>query len=71
MDARTVTPEMMLLTALEDVRSGERTEGKMLIMFIDPGDPFKMHYYNSGMRVDECASICDFGNALFKKELGL
>ena len=72
LDSREASPEHILRTALEDVRQGVREEEKMLILFLDdtPGK-FAIRYYQSGMRKDECASLCNTGNALFLKELGL
>ena len=72
MDARQTTPEHMLRSALEDIRNGERLEGKMVILFLDdkPGT-FGIYYYQAGMRLDECAFVCDAGKSLFMKKLGL
>lgn len=72
MDARQTTPEHMLRSALEDIRKGERPEKKMVILFLDdePGN-FGLYYYQAGMRLDECAFLCDAGKSLFMKGLGL
>ena len=66
------TSEHILRTALEDVRQGKRPEQKMLILFLDDSSStFGIEYYQSGMRLTQCALLCDLGNALFKKGLGL
>ena len=72
LDSRGTTPEHILRLALEDIRQGKRAEQKMVVLFLDdsPGH-FGIEYYQSGMRLDQCAMLCDLGNSLFKRKLGI
>lgn len=66
-DARLWAPEQMLMEALHEIRSGNRTERKaVLLMLDDSGDEYHITFYQAGMLMREAVLLCEMGKDLFK-----
>lgn len=67
-DARMWDAEMMLQSALQEVREGQRSAKKALILWLeDDDDSYMVGFTQCGMTIVECILLCEMGKDRLKQ----
>jgi len=68
-DARHWDAEQMLQDALHEVRSGQRSPKKAMILWLDDSDTYQVGFSQCGMTTYECILLCEIGKDRLKQEM--
>lgn len=71
-DGRLWAAEDALRDAIVQIQQGKRDpKDKVLILFLNDRDGnYDVDYVQAGLRASGCANLCNFGNSLFKRDVG-
>lgn len=72
-NAKLTTPEQLLETALEEIRSGGQLSkvNKMIILHLDDTDcAYHVGFLQAGMLLTECNNLCDYAKTIIKGIMG-
>ena len=68
-----MTPEQTLERALSNVgKKGSLKDGQKCIVLAldDTSGEYSVNFYQAGMKMSECVSLCEIAESIFKKEMG-
>lgn len=66
-----ITPEMLLIEILTNIRAGRETSPKCVVIMLDNDeDKFDTRYINAGMRTNEIMAVCEITKQKMLKQMG-